>query len=249
MPPLPIEFQPVFDDFTHGRIHFDEMVRIGKTVGINIKTYNPITDRNPAYPEGNNDSRIGFTNDIHLSEVGNTFQRTLKPKIIKCINIIYVITHYLGTRNGMVFKMFKPMITKALGAILKYPSEKLTNRVDKWAVKKWDKDSFVFDDPRMKVLSDSIHEYIDECFDHQDRKLEFMHKLADICLFMLKEDIYYRARAFDMLNKMPKFGLHEQEEENIVTFTRGVEVVNQFTLKPVKNHPANANIPKESTVC
>ena len=235
MPPLPLDFKPIYDQFQTGKITFDEMVELGAEIGVKIDTYDPVTERNPAYPEGNNDSRAGFTHNIHLAKVGRQFQSKLKPMIIKCIDYSYAILKYINN---------KPIISKPMMYIASIPLNKIVTRMNKWALQKWDEDSFVYDDTRMQVLSENIHGYIDEFFDHQERKLQFMHKCADICLFMLKEDIYYRARAFDMMNQIPSFTLTEQERENIDTFTKGVEVVSQFDLKPVKDHPANKNMPK-----
>lgn len=235
MPQLPMEFKLIYDQFQTGKITFDEMVALGAEIGVKIDTYNPVTDRNPAYPEGNNDSRAGFTHNIHHSSVGNSFQGKLKPTMIKCMNYGYAVLKYINN---------KPIISKPILYIASIPFNKVVSKMNTWALQKWDEDSFVYDDQRMQVLSENIHGYIDEFFDHQERKLQFMHKCADICLFMLKEDIYYRARAFDMMNQIPTFALTEQERENIVVFTKGVEVVDQFTMEPVKDHPLNANMPK-----
>jgi len=86
----------------------------------------------------------------------------------------------------------------------------------------------------MQVLDSNLHGYIDEYFNQEPRKLEFMHKIVDICLFIMKEDIYYSARAFDMANKLPFFILTPSEIENIETFTNGVMSVDQFTMKPIQ---------------
>jgi len=204
---LPAEFKPVYDSFIHGVISFDEMVQQGKDMDVNIAPYNPSTQRNPIYSEGNNNSRVGFT--WHLDSVkGAIFQRTVKPAIIKTVN-----------------------------------------KIHKWIVGEWDRNAFVYDDPRLQVLDDSVTKGINTLFDHQDRKLDIMHKGADILLFMLKEDIYWRPRIFALCNNLPYFILTQQELENIETFTNGVEVVNQFTMQPVVNHPSNANMPKVELQC
>ena len=102
-----------------------------------------------------------------------------------------------------------------------------------WISKDWDKDSYVYDDPRMQVLDKNLHDFVDKYFDHQDRKLKFMHQAVDIALWFMKEDIYYAARFFAMANNLPFFMLTPLEQENIATFTRGIEEVDAFTGKPV----------------
>jgi len=143
-------------------------------------------------------------------------------------------TWHLDSVKGAIFqRTVKPAIIRTV------------NKIHKWVVGEWDRDAFVYDDPRLQVLDDSVTEGINTLFDHQDRKLDLMHKGADVLLFMLKEDIYWRPRIFTLINKLPYFILTPQESENIDTFTKGVEVVNQFTMQPVENHPSNNNIPHE----
>ena len=191
MPALPAEFQPVYDSFIRGEIYFHEMVKQGEKMGVTIAMYDPVHDRNPVYPIGNNYNRVGFTHSLS-SVKGKLFQNVMKPAIITLIN-----------------------------------------KMHKWVVGEWDHDAYIYDDPRMQVLDENIHGYIDEFFDQEQRKLDFMHKIADIGLFILKEDIYYSARAFDMANKLPFFVLTTHEQENISTFTEGVGAVDQFTMEKV----------------
>jgi hypothetical protein len=102
-----------------------------------------------------------------------------------------------------------------------------------WLIKRWDKDAFVFDDPRMQVLAKNLHDFVDVNFDQQNRKLDFMHEAVDIGLWFLKEDIYYAARFFAMSNNLPFFVLTPDEIENRKLFVNGVELVDGFTKKPV----------------
>lgn len=110
------------------------------------------------------------------------------------------------------------------------------NKMHKWVLTKWDKDAHVYDDCRMQILDKAVHDFIDQYFDHQDRKLDFMHKGADICLFFMKEDIYYASRIFHLLNCLPFFVLKQEERENIATFTRGIDNVCGFTNEPALNN-------------
>ena len=109
----------------------------------------------------------------------------------------------------------------------------IINKIHKWVLTKWDKDAYVYDDSRMQILDESAHDFINKYFDQQDRKLDFMHKGVDICLFFMKEDIFYSSRIFLMLNNMPFFVLKQEEQENIDTFTCGIEQVCGFTNETV----------------
>lgn len=115
------------------------------------------------------------------------------------------------SKKGKVFQgIWKPAIIVMI------------NKAHAWVLKQWDPDGFVYDDPRMQCLDNNLHDYINENFSHEDRKVDFMSKLADIALFILKEDIYYRARAFHMLNQTPIFILTPQEQLNVDTFKHGI---------------------------
>jgi hypothetical protein len=50
---------------------------------------------------------------------------------------------------------------------------------------------------------------------HAPRKLDFMMKIIDVVMFLMKEDVYYRARFLQMFADMPRFGLTEHELDNI----------------------------------
>ena len=146
-------------------------------------------------------------------------------------NAIYPVGNN-SNRIGFTRTLVSPLGKKFQG-VLKPAIIATINKMHKWICGDWDKDAFVYDDPRMQILDTNLHEYIDEYFDHEQRKIDFMHKIIDICLFIAKEDIYYSARMFDMANKLPFFILTPDEIENIQTFTKGVGSIDQFTMKPI----------------
>lgn len=87
--------------------------------------------------------------------------------------------------------------------------------------KKYDEDIYVYDDPRLKALDTFMKAYIAVNFqDSKGYKDVFMQKLVDIALGLCKEDIYYRARLFDIIKafvaQYPKgFELTAEEDKNI----------------------------------
>lgn len=83
-------------------------------------------------------------------------------------------------------------------------------------VGKYDKDAYALEDPRLVELNAYMRAYISQNFEHSlPRKLTFMTQILDIIMFLMKEDIYYRARFIDMFRGMPRFDITENEAENI----------------------------------
>ena len=133
-----------------------------------------------------------------------------------------------SNRDGFTYTAAHPKF-KIFQNVLKPATIKAINKWHSWISTKWDKDAFVYDDPRMQCLDTRVHELINELFDHQQRKLDFMHNGADILLFYMKEDSYYSGRIFALLNKLPYFVLKQCEADNINTFTDGVNSMDMFT--------------------
>jgi|LGVE01.1.fsa_nt_gb hypothetical protein len=84
----------------------------------------------------------------------------------------------------------KPMIRKAI-------------KLAHWYIEnRYGKNPFRYDSAFTKFADDMLKEYIDTNFSQSDKlKREMMHDIRDIVGFMQKEDIYYRARAKDFINK------------------------------------------------
>lgn len=117
-------------------------------------------------------------------------------------------TWNISHKNSIIFqKVVKPAIIKGI------------DKVHAWVLKSWDRDGFKYDDPRLQYLDQNLHGFVSEYFDHDGRKLNFMHQAVDIGMFLLKEDLFYRGRVFQMINMMPRFKLTPLEEENIARHT------------------------------
>ena len=71
------------------------------------------------------------------------------------------------------------------------------------SILKYDKDAFTFSDPRLIHLRESVEKYITNNLTVQYKK-DFVRKLTDCALFMLKEDVYYRALVLKMINETPR---------------------------------------------
>ena len=146
-------------------------------------------------------------------------------------------TWHVNSKKGRVFQsVLKPAIIAMIG------------KMHKWVLKSWDPEGFQYDDPRLQYLDENLHGFIDEYFDHEQRKLDFMNKAADIGLFLLKEDKYYCSRAFHFLNQLPIFELDSSEVVNLKHNWKEQGTINLKTLEELENDPVNASMPEEIIV-
>jgi len=120
------------------------------------------------------------------------------------------------SRAGYVFHTDHPK-GKFLQNIVKKAILKAIDFAHSSVTKYYDPEGFVYDDPRLQKLSKTCKSYIAENFQHAyPYKSDFMLKVVDIILFLMKEDAYYRPRFLELLNQMPNdFELDELEKENI----------------------------------
>lgn len=80
--------------------------------------------------------------------------------------------------------------------------EKMVNFVYKSCLK-YDKDAFKFSDKRLIQLKHYTELYITANLSVGYKK-DFVTKLMEIALFLLKEDVYYRVAAFKLINGFPR---------------------------------------------
>lgn len=96
---------------------------------------------------------------------------------------------YFTVRGKFFQHTIKPMIRKAI------------HMSEWWIINKYDKDAFVYDDPRLKDIDDFLNDYVEKHFCHAYYKVEFMHQIRHIVIFIAKEDPYYTNVFFDFINK------------------------------------------------
>lgn len=70
------------------------------------------------------------------------------------------------------------------------------------SILKYDSDAFVFTDTRLQKLKRYTEEFIIDYIRVQYKK-DLIRKITDICLFFLKEDVYYRVLVLRMINTAP----------------------------------------------
>ena len=108
------------------------------------------------------------------------------------------------SRNGFLYNCY----THAKGKLFQYTIKPaitgIIKRVHDKDIPRYDKDAYVYEDPRLLKLDQIIKETIDEVIQDadKDRKREILKDCADISMFMLKEDVFYRPRILQAFVKM-----------------------------------------------
>lgn len=119
-------------------------------------------------------------------------------------------------KGGFRFSPYYHDKGKFLQDVIKKGIIKTIDLAHSQIVGKYDKNAFVFEDPRLVELNAYFRSYLSQYFEHDvPRKITFMSQIVDIVMFLMKEDIYYRARFLDMFRDMPRFEITENETENI----------------------------------
>lgn len=127
-----------------------------------------------------------------------------------------------NSRNHLKYDCGNHPKGKILASIIKPSILAAISLAHSYWVKKYDKDAFVYDDLRLIALDKFLKEYISENLTQggydNNYKGKFMFKLVDIFCGLCKEDIYYRSRIFDLINKFTGrivFQLTTEEMANI----------------------------------
>lgn len=161
-----------------------------------------------------------------LSRVISKFGKTIKfwdPKVEP--NPMWVGNE--KSRVGFKWSPFFSETGKFYQGVIKKTVLSLIGILHEYTLKRYDEKQFVYDDQRLIELDTFLKAYLNVNFVNRYgqgeyfEKRDFMSKIVDIGLGTIgKEDIYYRARMFDMLNKLIKtypngFPLTKEEKENI----------------------------------
>jgi len=182
-------FEEAVKKFETKEITVEQLGRIAHINGKELKFWNPETDPNPQYPDGNENSRVGFKWNPYTNVKGKYYQHVIKTVALKLIDILHEHT-----------------------------------------LKKYDKNQFVYSDPRLIELDKFTKTYVANNFnDSHDYKEVFMNKLVDIVNgTVAKEDIYYRTVYFDFINQLIKhfpngIPLTPQETANLLRHHKGIK--------------------------
>ncbi len=132
------------------------------------------------------------------------------------------------SRNGFLHNCYSTAMGRFFQETIKRWLETGIARIHNKEIPKYDKDAYTFDDPRLKLLHDTllklIEKYLNDC--DKDRKRELVRDISEIWLFMMKEDIYWRRVGVPLLVDLAHvivenesiFVLTPEEEQNLVRF-------------------------------
>ncbi len=135
-------------------------------------------------PTGKNQSRFGFIHHHVFTSKGRFFQNILKKHILREIDKV----HSAGLNNSDITHLRLAVSTIHFS----------------WR-RGYDKDAFVYADPRLKALDKYLKEYISSnLVDEYPHDHDFLFKLVDITLGLAKEDSYYRSRLVDFADEFRK---------------------------------------------
>ncbi len=167
------------EDYGNGKIDIAELR--ARTIDSGIKWWDARAEPNPSYGPRDNRSRDkGQTYNPFNHRTGRFWQAFLKPTIIKLIGRV--------AANPWILKT--PVVPKVVNFIHSQMKEKYYG------------DVFTYDDERLIFIETFLKSYIDmEFMNGYPRKYDYMNQVVDIVLGLCKEDIYYRARFLDGLQK------------------------------------------------
>lgn len=98
------------------------------------------------------------------------------------------------SRNGFLYNCYTTTMGRFFQETIKVWLEKGLKRIHDKEIPRYDKEAYVFGDPRLKILHDKLLElnakYLND--NDKERKRELMQDIEEIALFMMKEDIYWR---------------------------------------------------------
>lgn len=105
------------------------------------------------------------------------------------------------SRNGFLYNCYTTKMGRFFQETIKRWLETGIARIHNKEIPRYDKEAYIFDDPRLKLLHDTllvlIEKYLND--DDKQRKRELVRDISEIWLFMMKEDIYWRRVGIPLL--------------------------------------------------
>ena len=97
------------------------------------------------------------------------------------------------SRNGFLYNCFTTKMGRFFQYTIKVWLEKGLQRIHDKEIPHYDKQAYIFDDPRLKAIHEKLLELNEKHINSDiDRKRGLMRDIEEIALFMMKEDIYWR---------------------------------------------------------
>lgn len=111
-----------------------------------------------------------------------------------------------GSRNGFLYNCYTHPLGRFFQETIKNGIVAVIRRIHDKEIKRYDKQAYVYDDPRLQLLDRIITEAVEEQIQDtdKDRKREILLQCKDVSLFMLKEDVFYRPRIMQTIVDVSK---------------------------------------------
>lgn len=159
------------------------------------------------------------------------------------------------SRNGFLYNCYTHPMGRFFQETVKNGILAVIKRIHNKEIPRYDKQAYVYDDPRLKMLDQIITRSVNETINDADgeRKREILSHCKDICLFMLKEDLFYRPRILQAIVKASKEILENEalltsftdaEAYNLTRFAAGIDHYGKFEDMPMEER---AKLPKTWT--
>ncbi len=159
------------------------------------------------------------------------------------------------SRNGFLYNCYTHPMGRFFQNTIKGAIISIIRRIHDKDIPRYDKQAYVYDDPRLQKLNAILTTAIKDLVNDADceRKREILLACKDICLFMLKEDVFYRPR---ILQGSVIVARQILENEQVLTGVTDYEAYNLARYADGKNHEADfsdlpmeerAKLPKEWT--
>ena len=194
-------------DYEDGKIDVTELR--ARTIDSGITWWDSTTESR--YETDDNSSReVGQTYNPFNHRKGQFWQGLIKPTIQMLLEKV--------SKNTWIIKT--PMVPRVINFIH-----------DKMKSNYYD-DIFEHTDERLIFIEQFMKSYIDmEFMNGYPKKHKFMNQIVDIIIALCKEDIYYRARFIDFINKFArlsnaKYPMAEREDQ----IAGGIPLTDKETL-------------------
>ena len=147
------------------------------------------------------------------------------------------------SRNGFLFNCYFHPLGRFFQNTIKAGILSVIRRIHDKEIPRYDRQAYTYEDKRLqildKIITDAIGHTIQDA--DKDRKQEILNQCKDICLFMLKEDAFYRPRVLEatvraaeqiLENKDLLLSLTDYEAYNMTRFADGTNHAGDFSDLP-----------------
>jgi hypothetical protein len=108
------------------------------------------------------------------------------------------------SRNGFLYNCYTHPMGRFFQETIKRGLETIIRRIHDKEIPRYDKQAYVYEDVRLKAINDLLKGMMVKHIDDNDtaRKHAVFGDFIDIILFMMKEDVFYRARVMKSLEDL-----------------------------------------------